>query len=584
MAELEDDRGRDEQLLLARRTGDVLRAEREVRVLRRRSPRRLWVQRRRAKAERRPGARALSLRRRCGCRERGRQSVLRCPRQSSPRSSATPSATGLYENDDLGALPDAAKLASLGCGNPTAVADLHEGETVLDLGSGGGIDVLLSAEPGRAQRKGLRSRHDRRDARARPEQPAGGQVENAEFLKGTIEDIPLPDDSVDVIISNCVINLSGDKPSVFREASRVLRPGGRFAVSDVVADPDMDEATRADMEQWTGCIAGALTRDDFDRELQRGRVRRHRDHRDSPRSRERSVSDHSRSPERLSDGRAEIQLNDPQTLYRRWEDQQWNPFEIDLERDREQWQAMEPADQELIYWVLASLMVAEERITTKFSGLVGAHGSEEEATFLSTQQVDEARHMQFYARFQDEVVAEPATVAAHVERARREVTPAFRKIFDEALVEAHEQLVAAPGDLAAQGPLRDDLPPDPREHPRPHDVPLRDRVPRARVAPAGLRRGLLADPPRRDPPHRLRRLVPPRERSRASRGRRGGASDAPRPPAVGRRGARRMRGRTARTSSASASRRTTCATSPSTGSPAGSTSSACRSPRSDGTN
>ncbi len=103
---------------------------------------------------------------------------------------------------------------------------------------------------------------------------------------------------------------------------------------------------------------------------------------------------------------------------------------------------------ELIYWVLASLMVAEERITTKFSGLVGAHGSEEEATFLATQQVDEARHMQFYARFQDEVVAEPATVSAHVERARREVTPAFRKIFDEALVEAHEQLVAAPGDLA----------------------------------------------------------------------------------------------------------------------------------------
>ena len=144
----------------------------------------------------------------------------------------------------------------------------------------------------------------------------------------------------------------------------------------------------------------------------------------------------------------EIQLNDPQTLYRRWEDSQWNPFEIDLGTDREQWAAMGEEDRELVYWVLASLMVAEERITTKFSGLVGAHGSEEEATFLSTQQVDEARHMQFYARFQDEVVAEPATVAAHVERARREITPAFRKIFDEALVQAHERLVAAPGDLA----------------------------------------------------------------------------------------------------------------------------------------
>jgi ribonucleoside-diphosphate reductase beta chain len=147
---------------------------------------------------------------------------------------------------------------------------------------------------------------------------------------------------------------------------------------------------------------------------------------------------------------AEIQLNDPQTLYRRWEESQWNPFAIDLERDREQWLALDEADRAVVYWVLASLMVAEERITTKFSGLVGAHGSEEEATFLSTQQVDEARHMQFYARFQDEVVAEPATVAAHVERARREVTPAFRKIFDEALVQAHEELVAAPGDLAVK--------------------------------------------------------------------------------------------------------------------------------------
>ncbi|CAN5436458.1 hypothetical protein BH10ACT11_BH10ACT11_09730 [soil metagenome] len=146
----------------------------------------------------------------------------------------------------------------------------------------------------------------------------------------------------------------------------------------------------------------------------------------------------------------EIQLNDPQTLYRRWEDSQWNPFEIELGGDRKQWQAMEAADRDLIYWVLASLIVAEERITTKFSGLIGAHGSEEEATFLATQQVDEARHMQFYARFQDEVVAEHATVASHVERARREVTPAFRRIFDQALVQAHKRLVAAPADLGAK--------------------------------------------------------------------------------------------------------------------------------------
>jgi len=147
---------------------------------------------------------------------------------------------------------------------------------------------------------------------------------------------------------------------------------------------------------------------------------------------------------------AEIQLNDPQTLYRRWEDSQWNPFTIELDPDREQWQGMGEADQGLLYWVLASLMVAEERITTKFSGLVGAHGTEEEATFLSTQQVDEARHMQFYARFQDEVIAEPATVGAHVERARSEVSDAFRFIFDEVLVAAHERLVAEPGSAEAK--------------------------------------------------------------------------------------------------------------------------------------
>jgi ribonucleoside-diphosphate reductase beta chain len=147
---------------------------------------------------------------------------------------------------------------------------------------------------------------------------------------------------------------------------------------------------------------------------------------------------------------AEIQLNDPQTLYRRWEAQQWSPFDIDLSRDREQWPAMSEGDRGLVYWALSSLMVAEERITTKFSGLVAAYGSEEEATFLATQQVDEARHMQFYARFRDEVIDSPAVIAAHVESAREQVSPAFRRLFDEALVEAHETLVAAPGDLAAK--------------------------------------------------------------------------------------------------------------------------------------
>jgi ubiquinone/menaquinone biosynthesis C-methylase UbiE len=173
----------------------------------------------------------------------------------------------LYSGEEQGALPDAAKLASLGCGNPTAVAELRKGETVLDLGSGGGIDVLLSARrvgpTGKAY--GIDMTDEMLELARRNQREAG--VENVEFVKGTIEEIPLGDASVDVIISNCVINLSADKRSVFREAARVLRPGGRLAVSDVVADPGMDDATRHDMEQWVGCIAGALTEDEFHREL-----------------------------------------------------------------------------------------------------------------------------------------------------------------------------------------------------------------------------------------------------------------------------------------------------------------------------
>src|SRR5271166_6077564 len=156
------------------------------------------------------------------------------------------------------------------------------------------------------------------------------------------------------------------------------------------------------------------------------------------------ATDRSRSVSAAS----EIHLHDPQTLYRHWEESQWNPWEVDLSVDREQWAAME--DRTLVSFVLGSLMVAEERITTKFSGLVGADGSEEEITFLATQQVDEARHMQFYARFQDEVVSDHAPIAAHVERARRQISPAFRTIFDEKLVAAHDRLVANPGDTAAK--------------------------------------------------------------------------------------------------------------------------------------
>jgi ribonucleoside-diphosphate reductase beta chain len=147
---------------------------------------------------------------------------------------------------------------------------------------------------------------------------------------------------------------------------------------------------------------------------------------------------------------AEVHLHDPQTLYRHWEEQQWSPFEVELDTDAAQWRNMASEDRDLVLWALSSLMVAEERITTKFSGLVGAYGSEEEATFLATQQVDEARHMQFYARYQDEVVADPATIAEHVDRARRALSPAFGTIFDELLVSAHERLTAEPGDAAAK--------------------------------------------------------------------------------------------------------------------------------------
>ena len=168
-----------------------------------------------------------------------------------------------YAPDDHAAIPDEAAMASLGCGNPTAVAELHEGDVVLDLGSGGGIDVLLSAK--RVGPTGKAFGLDMTDemlALARENQAKAG-VENVEWLRGTIEEVPLPSASVDVVISNCVINLSGDKQRTLDEAARVLKPGGRFAVSDVIADPDMDEATRQDMQQWTGCIAGALTVEQF---------------------------------------------------------------------------------------------------------------------------------------------------------------------------------------------------------------------------------------------------------------------------------------------------------------------------------
>ncbi len=168
----------------------------------------------------------------------------------------------LYDHGEEATAPDAVS-ASLGCGVPTAVADLHPGEVVLDLGSGAGADVLIAARrvaPG-GKAIGLDMTPEMLELARRHVVAAG--VDNVELVEGYLEAIPLPDDSVDVVISNCVINLAADKRAVLREAARVLRPGGRFAVSDVIADPGMDAETRADMAQWTGCIAGALSEADY---------------------------------------------------------------------------------------------------------------------------------------------------------------------------------------------------------------------------------------------------------------------------------------------------------------------------------
>ena len=175
-----------------------------------------------------------------------------------------PITSNLYDLEQIGSLPAAAVVASLGCGNPTALAELREGEVVLDLGSGGGIDVLLSAR--RVGPTGKAYGLDMTDemlALARSNQAKSG-VTNAEFLRGEIEHIPLPDNTVDVIISNCVINLSADKDAVMREAFRVLKPGGRFAVSDVVVrGHDVPAEVRRSMELWIGCVAGALEENDY---------------------------------------------------------------------------------------------------------------------------------------------------------------------------------------------------------------------------------------------------------------------------------------------------------------------------------
>jgi ubiquinone/menaquinone biosynthesis C-methylase UbiE len=182
-------------------------------------------------------------------------------------SGVDPITSGLYDQQQAGAIPEEALRASLGCGNPTLLAQLNPGETVLDLGSGGGIDVLLSARrvgpTGKAY--GLDMTGEMLALARENQQKAG--VTNVEFLEGEIENIPLPDNTVDVIISNCVINLSADKDRVLREAIRVLKPGGRFAVSDVVVKGEVPDAVRKNVELWIGCIAGALSDTDYKSKL-----------------------------------------------------------------------------------------------------------------------------------------------------------------------------------------------------------------------------------------------------------------------------------------------------------------------------
>jgi SAM-dependent methyltransferase len=182
-------------------------------------------------------------------------------------STEDPITGNLYNKEETTGLPAAAVTASLGCGNPTALIDLHEGETVLDLGSGGGIDVLLSARRVGARGKvyGLDMTDEMLDLARENQRKAG--VTNVEFLKGDIQTIPLPSNSVDVVISNCVINLAPDKSEVLAEAFRVLKPGGRFAVSDVVVRGEVPPAVRRDMALWVGCIGGALDEADYRKKL-----------------------------------------------------------------------------------------------------------------------------------------------------------------------------------------------------------------------------------------------------------------------------------------------------------------------------
>ena len=399
---------------------------------------------------RRPRGRPGALRSR-GAAARTASAACCDARPQSPPSSARRSAPRSTTSEEREALPDAAvaRLARLRQPDRRRRSARGRDRARPRLGRRDRRPALRAAR--RPDRQGVRARHDRRDARPRPRATSARPgVENVEFLKGTIEDIPLPDDSVDVVISNCVINLSGDKPRVLREAARVLRPGGRFAVSDVVADADMDEATRARHAQWTGCIAGALTREEFDAQLARRGPERRRD----PARRTACTSTPASAIVRARKLRDDRPRDDrssttPRRSTATGRTSQWSPFDDrprratassgrELDDDRPGARALRAvvadgrrgADHD-------EVLRPRRRARQRGGGDVPRHPAGRRGAPHAVLRPLPGRGRR-----------RPATIAAHVDRAREQVSPTpSGRSSTRRSSQAHERLVAAPGDL-----------------------------------------------------------------------------------------------------------------------------------------